>query len=648
MAPPVTGQIVDILGFLTGVVLYVMLVAMVWRERAAEGTPFLASRGRLPLLTGLAGLVWNVGALLSFGPRIIGAAAPSPVIVAAAFSALGYLPAVVVHALLQGRETVAGRNATRTVIAAAYGLSLTAAVLQIAAALDGQAVPSRPALWILTGGFTVLTAVLLLLTRSQPIGRRGVWVAALAIFAVSALHFVRHEGNETWWVELVGHHASLPLALAILHQDYRFALADLFLKNAIALLLLVGLSLALFSGIIEPMLRWQDPAGAWDPRAIALFMGMWVITALAFPWLRRVANRLVDRVVLRRPDYDALLRELAADLDKAESEDDVLRATAVTVDAALGVSGSQAVDDPLPEIDPRLVVSGPELRTRLATSGPAVVLRLRTVDRPHPALAFGPAKAGRRLLSDDLRLLELVAQVSSRRLDSLRVAQERLERNLREQRMQRLATEAELRALRAQLNPHFLFNALTTIGHLIQAAPDRAVDTLLRLTHVLRGVLRRSTTEFSTLAEEIEFVRAYLDIERARFEERLEVTIDVAESLGRFAIPALLLQPLVENAVKHGLAPSQRGITILLQARLDAGRLHISVADSGLGFDPGRPRSPAGVGLANVAQRLAAHYGTNARLEIRSAAAQGTTIHIDLPAEPAAARAPEVSRRRIG
>ena len=647
MPPPVTGQIVDVLGFLTGVVLYVMLVVMVWRERAAEGRPFLASRGRLPLLTGLAGLVWNVGALLSFGPRIVAGSAPNPVIVAIAFSALGYLPAVVVHALLEGRETAAGRTATSAVIATAYGLSLTAAVLHITAALNGQVVPSRPALWLLTGGFTSLTAVLFLLTRRQPIGRRGIWVAALAIFAVSALHFGRHEGNEAWWVELIGHHASLPLALAILHQDYRFALADLFLKNAIALLLLMTLSLALFSGVIVPVLRWQDPGGAWDPRAIALFMGMWVLPALMFPALRRVGDRVVDRVVLRRPDYDALLREFAVGLDAAETENDVLNAATRIAEAALGVADCRAVDDPLPDADPRAVVAGPEVRSWLPASGPAIVLRLRTVDRPRPALALGPMRAGRRLLSDDLRLLESVAQLGARRVDSLRVAQERFERNLREQRMQRLATEAELRALRAQLNPHFLFNALTTIGHLIQAAPDRAVETLLRLTHVLRGVLRRSTTEFTSLAEEIELVRAYLDIEHARFEERLRVTIDVDDALGQFAIPALLLQPLVENAVKHGVAAKQEGGAVRLHAQLDARRLHIFIEDSGLGFDPDRPRRPAGVGLANVSQRLSAHYAAHARLDIRSAIGKGTTIHIELPAERWIGRA-DASRRRVG
>jgi two-component system, LytTR family, sensor kinase len=644
----VTGQIVDVLGFLTGTVLYVMLVVMVWRERAGEGASLFAARGRLPLLTGVAGVVWNVGALLSFGPRVLGGAAPSPVIVALAFGALGGLPAVVVHSLLEGRETVAGRRITLAVIASAYALSIVGALLHLEAALDGHAVPSRAALWLLTGGFTALTAALLVMTRAQPIGRRGVWVAALAIFAVSALHFGRHGGDEAWWVELLGHHASLPLALAILHLDYRFALADLFLKNAIALLLLMGVSLALFSGVIVPLLRWQDPAGVLDPRATAIFVVMWMTTALVFPHLRRLADRLVDRVVLRRPDYDAVLRRLGADLDTAESEEGVVQCICSALTASLGVTDSRVVADPLPATDRRVVATGPELRSWLPGVVAVVLLRLQTVESPHPAIALGPLTAGRRLLSDDVRLLESISQHGARRIDALRVGQERLERNVREQRMQRLATEAELRALRAQLNPHFLFNALTTIGYLIQTAPTRAVDTLLRLTHVLRSVLRRSTSEFSTLAEEIDLIRSYLEIERARFEERLEVKIDVPAAAGRFAVPTLLLQPIVENAVKHGLVATRLGGSLIVSARVDDGRLRLSVEDSGIGFDPASLGAQSGVGLKSVAQRLSSHYGAEARCDIQSAPGQGTTVRIELPAERHPRRALDFPARRTG
>ena len=117
------------------------------------------------------------------------------------------------------------------------------------------------------------------------------------------------------------------------------------------------------------------------------------------------------------------------------------------------------------------------------------------------------------------------------------------EQEQREQEFSKLATEAQLSALRAQINPHFLFNSLTTIGYLINSAPEKAFQTLMKLTKLLRESLRQ-TTEFSTLGEEIELIENYLEIEKARFEERLEVRIEVVNDLKNIRVPALILQPL--------------------------------------------------------------------------------------------------------
>src|SRR5205807_9290006 len=138
---------------------------------------------------------------------------------------------------------------------------------------------------------------------------------------------------------------------------------------------------------------------------------------------------------------------------------------------------------------------------------------------------------------------------------------------------------------RAQINPHFLFNALTTIGYLIQTAPPRALQTLMRLTSLLRAVLR-SEGEFTTLGREVEVIEAYLDIERARFEQRLAVTIEVPAALRTMRVPPLVLQPLVENAVKHGIAPLRAGGAVMVCATLDVGpgengSLILTVRDTG-------------------------------------------------------------------
>ncbi len=221
--------------------------------------------------------------------------------------------------------------------------------------------------------------------------------------------------------------------------------------------------------------------------------------------------------------------------------------------------------------------------------GPPVTwVTVPTADQPRFALAIGQLSGGRRLLSDDLATLEAIAVVVARRIDAIRITTERYDRGRREQEIGKLATEAELRALRAQLNPHFLFNALTTIGYLIQTAPPRALETLMRLTALLRGVLR-SEGEFTTLGRELDIVESYLDIEKARFEQRLRVTIDVPSRLRDIPLPPLLLQPLVENAVKHGIAHKQSGGDVAIRARTEhindqqPRQLAITVEDTGAG-----------------------------------------------------------------
>jgi two-component system LytT family sensor kinase len=298
---------------------------------------------------------------------------------------------------------------------------------------------------------------------------------------------------------------------------------------------------------------------------------------------------------------------------------------------ALGVSDVRVIVDPVPEANRKSVIAAPLLRQWVADPGATVLLRLRTVEPPHLAVLLGPLAAGRRLLSDDVQLLEAIVRLATRRLDAIRVAAERQARNFREQQMQQLATEAELRALRAQLNPHFLFNALTTIGFLIQHAPSRALETLLRLTNLLRAVLRRSAADFSTLAEEIDLVSSYLDIERARFEERLDVSIQIAPSVRDALIPTLLLQPLVENAVKHGVSPLAAGGAVSVWACDRDSRLHLVIEDTGTGFDPETARTAPGVGLRSVADRLRAHYGDASAMHIRSAVGNGTSVEIDMP-----------------
>jgi LytS/YehU family sensor histidine kinase len=269
----------------------------------------------------------------------------------------------------------------------------------------------------------------------------------------------------------------------------------------------------------------------------------------------------------------------------------------------------------------------------------AALVIVPTSEPPYYAITIANLTGGRRLLSDDLVALEAIAILVARRLDGIRLTAERYEREIREGEIDKLVTEAELRALRAQINPHFLFNALTTIGYLIQAAPTRALQTLMRLTSLLRAVLR-SEGELTTLGRELELVEAYLDIERARFEERLDVTIDVPPSLRHICLPPLVLQPLVENAVKHGIAKKQVGGQVVVTGRLDPfasdpPRLVLSVRDTGAGStDDALTRGrDAGVGLRNIERRLEFQYGPAASFSISSTPDVGTIVEVRVPVE---------------
>ena len=259
-----------------------------------------------------------------------------------------------------------------------------------------------------------------------------------------------------------------------------------------------------------------------------------------------------------------------------------------------------------------------------------------TTDLPRYVVRVGELTGGRRLLSDDLALVETVVATAARRIDQIRLTNERYEVQLREEEMQKLTAEAELKALRAQVNPHFLFNALTTIGYLIESAPPRAMNTLMQLTALLRGVLR-SEGDFTTLGREIELVEHYLKIEHERFEERLRVRIDVPQALRHLRIPALVVQPLVENAIKHGVAPSTTGGDVEVTARIEgaggAERLRVSVRNTGAPLQPGcAARCQANRSASTTSGGgWPGHYGDGATLTLATEPGRGTIAELVMP-----------------
>ena len=189
--------------------------------------------------------------------------------------------------------------------------------------------------------------------------------------------------------------------------------------------------------------------------------------------------------------------------------------------------------------------------------------------------------------------------------------------------------EAQLRMLQAQIEPHFLFNSLANVAALIEVEPTLAGRLLDALIRYLRSSLTRTRAEGGTLGDEVDLLTAYLDVLKIRMGERLRYVFEIPPELAAAPLPPMLLQPLVENAIRHGLEPKVAGGSLRIAAHREGSRLLLSVTDDGLGF-AGAPGD--GVGLSNIRARLAALFGPAARLDLRSGVGAGVTATLEIPA----------------
>jgi signal transduction histidine kinase len=196
------------------------------------------------------------------------------------------------------------------------------------------------------------------------------------------------------------------------------------------------------------------------------------------------------------------------------------------------------------------------------------------------------------------------------------------------------ASSAQLAMLRYQLNPHFLFNTLNSISTLVLLKQtERANIMLSRLSSFLRYTLANEPTAHVTLSQEVETLKLYLEIEKMRFDERLRTHFDIDPRVARARLPSLLLQPLVENAIKYAVTPQEEGADITVTARLTGERVQIAVSDTGPGLIESKPRPTlsTGVGLANIKERLAQTFGPDHRFETRTKPGEGFSVEIEIP-----------------
>ena len=191
--------------------------------------------------------------------------------------------------------------------------------------------------------------------------------------------------------------------------------------------------------------------------------------------------------------------------------------------------------------------------------------------------------------------------------------------------------QAQLQALKAQLQPHFLFNTLHTIAELVHEDPESADRMITRLSDLLRMTLDQGTAHEVTLKQEIDFLERYIEIESARLGDRLKIEIEIAPDTSSAQVPTLILQPLVENAIRHGIAPFASPGRITVRSQRENGFLRLEVRDSGPGTASKSPVARSGIGLANIQSRLDQLYGSRHTFEVLNGGQEGFTVNITLP-----------------
>src|SRR5471032_302662 len=592
--------LINVLGHAAGALIFAIFLFLLYSGRGWSGL-----RGRY--LSGLAAglsLAWNVGSLVVLAwpglpPRALN------LVVAISFSVLSLLPAVLLHVSLEDSRPV--------LVGAGYLLSAVAIGMHFWEIAGNGAALHQTALLLITIGFLVLAGAAAVTAAS---GARIMASMCLALFAMSFVHFGAGHAGEVWSSELVVHHAGIPLALFVLLQDYRFVLLDAFVRflaNALLAAVLTGL-------VIEVALRLllADRA-VQNPLNEALLLISVCVFLVLFAWMRNQVQTWLTQAVFRHGGAAGLPARVK-DSPAFATEEPYLAWAASQIAEALGAGNFSLVN--LSDVDataglhaPAPATMLPALESRSEWKWAEAVVPIRLGSGNTRLLLLGRRRGGRRYLGDDLEALDKTAAEIEERMESLRG-----------QEMNRLVSQAELRALQSQINPHFLFNALNTLYGTIPREAAEARRMVLNLADVFRYFLQSDKT-FVPLAQEMQIVRAYLEVEQSRLGNRLRVEIQVDDAALKVPIPVLSIQPLVENAVKHGVALGTEPGYVRVRAACQDGALRIMVENSG-----GRAsESPgAGVGLENVRRRLEICYGSSSEL-LLSLEPQNTVAELSIP-----------------
>jgi two-component system, LytTR family, sensor kinase len=599
---------INTVGHSAGLLLFGLIIVLLSRDWRAYGS----GRIKLPLIAASLALCWNLGALIALGAP----ASRAPligIVLTASFSVLSLLPAVLLQVALQKRHPL--------LVVIGYGVSASAVVLHSLEAYRASFGPHQAALAFITVGFGALTAAALLQRyrhRRDVTVDRSEWISlgCLVLFTSSFLHFGYEHISSPWPTEITWHHLGIPVVLIVLLRDYRFLLLDTFIRflvNSALAALYLTLLLLLWQRLFVPT---SAHSGMFAAGIALVLVGL---SLILFAHLRNLVQRWVSRVIFRRRSIDQCIKAIVKLSLAARSEDELLSLAAAQVASYLqadrfAVTGAvESRETGLP------ILARGERRAFLPRDfHPEANIPLRFSAGDARILEIGVRRGGQRYFSEDLAEMRqlggaIVEQVERFRAEELR----------------RLVSQAELRELQAQINPHFLFNALNTLYGTIDRRSHQARRMVLNLADIFRYCLQGDRTVIA-LSEELRIIEAYLEIETLRLGDRLQTTVVAEASTHATMIPILSLQPLVENAVKHGVAAKDGGGHVMVRAEHTAAGLLVTVADTGVGFDRSRahPQNGMGRGLDNVRRRLAICYGPAADLAIVSSDAGSTVMFL--------------------
>lgn len=590
--------LLNTLGHSAGVLIFGIFLYLLITDRVGARLP----GHKLAIATAAMALLWDLSSLIVLACTDE-TTASARVLFAISSSALSILPALLLDLSLSRRF--------RYVVGMGYVLSSASIALHaLEMPLRAQQL-HRSGQIVMTSGFGILTVAVAVgvllsgdLSRRQ-LASRLTGTIGLFLFAMSFMHFGAGDSSTWWPVELVSHHAGLPLALFVLLQDYRSVLVDAMIRFFANILLA-----AIFVAGVAVLHDKIPPSR--DQFQEGLILVASALALVAFTALRNRFQRFLTRILFQRPELEAMVEKLRSrHADFGNEQEYLTWAEGQTADFMSAEGVGHVTPVILGKLKkyavavPATTATIPELREQLERAGVEVVIPILLSKAETRFLFLGRRSGGRRYLSEDLDVLTHL---------SARIAEQVV--SMRESELKRLVAQAELRALQSQIHPHFLFNALNTLYGAIPREAEGARRTVLNLADIFRYFLQTDRT-YIQLDEELRIVQAYLEIESLRLGPKLRTEISVADEARHIRIPVLSIQPLVENAVKHGVAAKVDGGLVRLEAGLVDGKLRIRVSDSGCGFGASEVTG-RGVGLDNVRQRLRLCYGPEADLKIES------------------------------